>query len=60
MIISHGSVRDSRYKTKSKDAYIKERIMQELVLKVTFYLKLLVQITHIYKFSLPFILAATI
>lgn len=60
MIISHGDVRDSRYKTKSKDAYIKKKLMQELVLKVTFYLKLLVQITHIYKFSLPFILAVIV
>lgn len=60
MIISHDSVRDSRYKTKSKGAYIKEKVMQELVLKVTFFLKLLLQITHIYKFSLPFILAAIV
>lgn len=60
MIISHGSIRDNRYKTKSKDAYIKEKVMQELVLKVAFYLKLIGYIIHIYKFSLPSILAAIV
>lgn len=34
--------------------------MQELDLKVTFFLKLLLQIIHIYKFSLPFISAAIV
>lgn len=46
--------------TKQSLRVLKEKVMQELVLKVTFFLKLLLQITHIYKFSLPFILAAII